>query len=369
MKNVVVCGGGIIGCATAYYLSELDVDKSLKITVVEREGVACHSSGKAGGFLALDWNDHSPVGPLARLSYKMHEELSQSLRNQVDEDVGYRCVNTFSLEARASKAKQQPSGKPESWTDGNIVRKKPMGDVQTTSQVHPFLLTNALMKAALQKGATLTVGKVVNGVAVADGNQVTKVLFNDGTSLDADVVVIALGAWSSLARDFFPLCKTLPVIRGSRAHSIILEADVPPEAMFLNFTDSSNRSKDSEIYPRPDGTVYVCGEDDDEPLPDDPKEVAARAGAGENLQNIAGEVSSVLKAAKIKAKQACYLPCSPDGLPVIGRIPGYEGAFIATGHGCWGILNGPATGKCMAQMILGKPVEIDISKLSMSRFL
>lgn len=60
--RVVICGGGIIGAATAYYLSQQGVGA----TVVEREALAAAASGKAGGFLALDWNDSSPVGPLAR---------------------------------------------------------------------------------------------------------------------------------------------------------------------------------------------------------------------------------------------------------------------------------------------------------------
>jgi glycine/D-amino acid oxidase-like deaminating enzyme len=60
--RVVICGGGIIGAATAYYLAQQGVGA----TVVEREAVAAAASGKAGGFLALDWNDSSSVGPLAR---------------------------------------------------------------------------------------------------------------------------------------------------------------------------------------------------------------------------------------------------------------------------------------------------------------
>ena len=123
-----------------------------------------------------------------------------------------------------------------------------------------------------------------------------------------------------------------------------------------------------EIYPRPDGTVYVCGEGDDEPLPDDPKDVAVRPGACEKLHSMVGDMSSVLKEAHINQRQACYLPCSPDGNPIIGKFPLYEGAFVATGHGCWGILNAPATGKCLAQLILDKTTDIDIRPFCLTRF-
>lgn len=50
--------------------------------------------------------------------------------------------------------------------------------------------------------------------------------------------------------------------------------------------------------------------------------------------------------------QACYLPTTPDGLPLIGEVPGLSGVFLATGHSCWGILNGPATGLMVSEMIL-----------------
>ena len=53
MKNVVICGGGIIGCSIAYYLSKLN-EGTLKIVVVERNEIAGHASGKAGGFLGND---------------------------------------------------------------------------------------------------------------------------------------------------------------------------------------------------------------------------------------------------------------------------------------------------------------------------
>lgn len=61
--RVVICGGGIIGAATAYYLA---TQHGVAATVVEREELAAAASGKAGGFLALDWNDSSPVGQVAR---------------------------------------------------------------------------------------------------------------------------------------------------------------------------------------------------------------------------------------------------------------------------------------------------------------
>ena len=64
------------------------------------------------------------------------------------------------------------------------------------------------------------------------------------------------------------------------------------------------------------------------------------------------QLSPLLHKDKIITRQACCRPATPDGLPLIGRIPGVEGCYIATGHGVWGILNAPATGEAMAELIL-----------------
>ena len=63
-------------------------------------------------------------------------------------------------------------------------------------------------------------------------------------------------------------------------------------------------------------------------------------------------------------QQACYLPTTTDGIPVIGALPGVKGAFVASGHGCWGILNSPATGAAVAEMLVdGKAKSLDLRML------
>src|SRR5437773_8448024 len=92
-RHVVVCGAGVIGASVAYFLTR----RGIAVTVVERSGVACAASGKSGGFLALDWCDGSPLGPLARASFTLHAELAAELST----DYGYRRMETFMLTARA----------------------------------------------------------------------------------------------------------------------------------------------------------------------------------------------------------------------------------------------------------------------------
>jgi len=63
-------------------------------------------------------------------------------------------------------------------------------------------------------------------------------------------------------------------------------------------------------------------------------------------------ISPALAAAPIRARQACFRPITEDGLPLLGPVPGVAGAYVATGHNVWGMLNAPATGEAMAELIL-----------------
>ena len=65
----------------------------------------------------------------------------------------------------------------------------------------------------------------------------------------------------------------------------------------------------------------------------------------------AGSVSAWLAAAPIDRRQACYRPVVDDGLPLIGPISGARGAYVATGHGPWGMLNPPAPGLALSDLI------------------
>jgi glycine/D-amino acid oxidase-like deaminating enzyme len=75
-----------------------------------------------------------------------------------------------------------------------------------------------------------------------------------------------------------------------------------------------------EVYPRPDGSVYVCGEPQGSvPLPADPAAVSVVPERCAVLEHAAAGVSSALDGAAVEARQACYLPNTHDGAPLIGR--------------------------------------------------
>ena len=159
-SKIVVVGGGIMGCSTAYYLTKLG---HKNVTLIESEEIAHAASGRAGGFLAHDWCDSGETRDLARRSYNIHESLSDEL----GEECGYRKMNTVSVEiaprdGSGEKYKHKYSSVPQ-WVDGNVKSCEVIGTTNTTAQVHPKLLTKAFMTAAQRKGAKLMTKRVIGG--------------------------------------------------------------------------------------------------------------------------------------------------------------------------------------------------------------
>ena len=76
-QRIIICGGGVIGCAIAYFLSK----RGARPVVVERHAIAGSASGKSGGFLAYDWCRGSALDDLARRSFALHAELAEALGN------------------------------------------------------------------------------------------------------------------------------------------------------------------------------------------------------------------------------------------------------------------------------------------------
>ena len=138
--------------------------------------------------------------------------------------------------------------------------------------------------------------------------------------------------------------------------------------MFVELSTAGGATHTPEVFPRADGTTYVCGLSSQQALPDDPADVTPDPGAREALQAMTRAFAPSLADAPISATQACYRPVTQDGLPLLGPVPGVAGAFVATGHSVWGILNAPASGEAMAELILeGTTRQVDLRRFDPAR--
>lgn len=363
--RIVIAGAGVIGTSTAYYLAQNHVDQISSITLVDpTASIAPAASGKAGGFLALDWNDYSPAGPIARRSFDLHQSLADTLGA---EKIMYRRLTCASISVNESGGKSKPSGKKLEgieWVDDVATKVRQLGDESTIAQVHPKMLCEAMWEYVhAQDGfeSELRCGKVVE--AMYEGSDDKKKLvgakLDDGTSIKADVILFACGPWTEFGN-----------MMGVKYHSVIIETP-----RVLNQSVFFDGCGDPEVYPRPDGTAYCCGfPDPTVRVTEQPGQEEVRDAAVQRIVNAVREASCVdgkdgVLGQEPVLSQSCYLPTTSDNIPIIGELPGQKRCFVAAGHGCWGILMGPATGEAMASLIsTGESTKLDLMPFRPDRF-
>ena len=421
-KNIVIIGGGIIGCTSAYYLTRhpsYDPSKH-KITILEAGKIASGASGKAGGLLAL-WAYPSSIVPL---SYKLHKELADEHGGA--KRWGYRAVHCGSVDCigrqlpekkskdesnaagtnvngqsgasgkaddvslqknppKKSSAKRDAMGIPEDldWVAQESLRGyDEMGDPSTTAQVHPKLFTESMAALSKEKGVDIKTQSPVKSIKYNDsGSLVESVTYTDMATgeeqtIPATDVLISAGPWT---KDVYPQAP----IDALRAHSVTIKADVSPYALFTSiklpakFPSSASRGPHSntivspEIYARPDGEIYACGEGDMAvPLPPTSAEVEVDDKRCQDIVDFVSSISDELRDGEVTARQACYLPSVHGSTsPLVGPLPGVKGLWIAAGHTCWGIQNGPGTGKLVSEFVFeGGAKSAKVQGLDPARF-
>jgi glycine/D-amino acid oxidase-like deaminating enzyme len=354
--RVLVCGGGVIGAATAWHLAKAGATPIL----IERTAVACGASGKSGGFLALDWCDGSALEPLARRSFELHSQLAAAMPGRW----GYRPVTTLHLrhDGRHPAAANARTALPD-WLAPETTPVQLLGTEQTTAQLDPAAFTRGVAEAAIVAGGS-RLDATVTGLARGPNDRVEGVIA-DGERIAGDAVIVATGPWTNRIAGL-----DLPAVYALEGTSLVFKVKDGPAEPMAFFVDhhSPDGSRDSpEVVARADGTVYVSGLSAQPPLPADPAHVTPVPATADRLLAMVKDFAPGLASAPIIARQACFRPVMRDGLPLIGPVPGAEGAFVATGHSVWGMLNAPATGELIAALVLGRTPELDPTPFAVDR--
>ncbi|USP80839.1 FAD dependent oxidoreductase [Curvularia clavata] len=400
-RNIVIIGGGIIGSTTAYFLSQhpkFDVEKD-QITLLEATKIAGGASGKAGGLLGL-WAYPSCIVPL---SYKLHQELAE--KHDGAKRWGYRAVHCGQIDMYGVLAKQKNAkgdaaakGKEDSvslqkrtqkaigllraagvpkdldWIAAEGIKSyEEMGTPSTTAQVHPYQFTTSMAQLASENGVKIIYGSAT-AITQEDG-AVKSVSYKPKDSdseqkLDAETVILTAGPWTKTIWSPSP-------ISALRAHSVTIRPTRPVSAYAL-FTSidmprGNGRRGETvtpEIYARPNQEVYACGEGDHlVPLPTSTDLVQCDDSRCQDIIDQVSAVSEELRDGEVTARQACYLPnVSRGGGPLIGKTS-VKGLFMGAGHTCWGIQNGPATGKLLSEFVFeGEAKSAHIESLDPRKF-
>ena len=372
-KKIVILGAGLQGLASAYFLC---CERGCtNVTLIERcDKVAPAASSKAGGFLAGGWGDQR-TRELHTKSFQLHEQLAEKL------DVkSFRKIRTLSVQAGASGL----ADPLVEWLDGDIAQNSVLDE--NTAQVTPAELSSKLHEYATKSGLKTLYSTECTGISFEDEAQSVvngvhvKGKSDDSTSstLECDVVVVAMGPWTTRASGWFPNAD-FPMT-GIKSTSIVFEASEAvksnPAALFC--AEDPRFQTHLEVYPRVDGSVYLCGiggsdyVDEERLAPGgdcesadlieaDPSRVQAAWDSFKSMSPSVGSSPPILT-------QACMRPCAPDALPLLGKLPNVENAIVASAHNCWGILWAPITGQIVSELILDGKSSCNLEHFSPGRF-
>mmetsp|Transcript_5592 Transcript_5592/g.13510 ORF Transcript_5592/g.13510 Transcript_5592/m.13510 type:complete len:463 (+) Transcript_5592:114-1502(+) len=402
-KNIVVVGGGIQGTSVAYHIAK-NIPKSQKaettITLLEAKAPASAASGKGGGFMARSWGDGSPTQRLHELAFDMYVDLAKTLKCKTYRQLPVLSVSPgYSARQGINKARKDKTLGPimPSWLDGDVGRISCMGYGQgDTAQITPAEFVSKLLEAT-RDSVTVKLG-TCTGIETDQGSgkgarKVTGVKYtpradddSDGEEpyleeelLPADAVIVSAGPWSCAAEDWFQGAVQLPM-EGIKSTSIVWKKpegvdEVDATALFCGENDEHGTHL--EVYPRPDGTIYLCGIGGSDYISTEQlKNGAFREVCDAKEQRVDAamksfqEMSSLYdKIGELDRTQACMRPCPPDAMPYMGSVPGFEGAYINAGHNCWGIAWAPACGKVMAELVLdGEAKSVNLAPFDPARF-
>jgi len=362
--DVVVIGGGIIGCAAAAMMA----DRGVRVVLVEREVVG---SGASGRNLGAVQHPFDPVlAPLHRESLGRYQALAAG-----DDafTIGARPAGLLLLnhdpDAAAAQAERMaatyPELEPELIEDDELVELEPSlaagpwaVRLETGYPIPPSSATEAWAVMAEQRGAHLVTG--TTATPSTEGDRVQGVALDDGGGIAADAVLVAAGPWSG------PLIA--PTGGWGRIQptygvtvQLRLDGDAPTHILEEDDVDGVNRAAAA--------TARAAVADNDDA---DPPSLFSMASAG-GLSTVgstflpsepdAARISPLLlrraavylpavASAEVVGRRMCARPQSVDGLPFIGAVEGVSGLFVCAGHGPWGISTGPASAAIVARAIL-----------------
>src|SRR5579862_7195808 len=189
----------------------------------------------------------------------------------------------------------------------------------------PYRLTTSLLDLAMSNGAKF-IQASAKSLSLED--QRVKEIHacrEDGVTiiLPCDTLIIATGPWTGVLTNSL-LENPIPVTSYA-GHSIIIRPPNPttPDCLFMTL-NTQNASYHPEIFPRPTGEIYICGINQNLPLPADPVAAKPRSPDIQKLREIA---DVLFPQYTVEKEQLCFRPMTTHGDPFIGPVPGYKGIW------------------------------------------
>jgi D-amino-acid dehydrogenase len=373
MTNVIVIGGGIVGMSAAYRL----VRGGVSVTLVDRADVG-QATAAGAGIIApgTTYKSPAPFYPLAFQAVAYYEKLLGDLAEDGETETGYEVVGLLHVATSDDEASRLPDllrlmAERHAAGVQNIGEVRHIDEQEArmlfpalgpvsgalyapgAARVDGRLLRDALRRAAERRGARILTGNAE--LTRLDGQRV-QVSVN-GARLSAAALILAGGAWSEAFGEALRLRLPVYPQRGQIVHLELPKRETGRWPIVVGF-----HSHYLLTFPTRRVVAGATRED----------------GAGFDARLTTGGVQEVLSealrmapglsGATLHEMRVGLRPASPDGLPLLGRVPGFEQVWLATGHGPSGLQLGPYSGALIADLLLGAAPPLDLSAFAPERF-
>jgi len=366
-QDIIVVGGGIVGCLTGYLLAK----QGAQVTILQRDSVASHASGFAFGELGALEGAGIP-DPLLEFSLwcsRRHQPLTEELKEISGNDSQFSICSRLTLafdQQAVDQAKEGLQWKAKvaefhtQWLDtAQVMEVEPRVNpeclggvlVEGAGTVEPYRYTLAAAQAGEKLGVEMALRRVTG--LLTQGGRCCGVSF-EGGQMEAGAVVLAMGPWTEEASSW---CQVpIPVVP-LKGQILRMQMSGEPLRTSLHWGGSYAASK-------PDGLVWAGTTEEHAGFDEEPTTWGRDKVMGDLLR-----MAPSLSSAELVHQTACLRPLSQDGLPIVGKVPGWENLFLGTGAGRKGILWSTGMSQGLADLILYGTSQVpDLSFLDPARF-
>ena len=363
MKAVVV-GGGLLGLLSARALAQ----HGAKVTVVEQGDFGQESSWAGGGILSplYPWNYSNAVNALANWSQEFYPELVQQLIQDGGVDPEWTQSGMLVLENdpdNFADARSWASTRDLNcmeWDPQMLAEREPeiQGEhhgllLPNIAQVRNPRLLKSVQESCRHHEVKLVADCPVTELVHCDG--VIKGVASYATRFDAEVVVVCAGAWSAKVMALLQQDVQISPVRGQM---IMYRLPVEQRHLIKRIT----LLDDHYVIPRRDGRILVGST-----LEHTEFDKSTTEQARIQLSEFAEHLYPCLQNAEIERQWAGLRPASPDGIPYICSIPGYQGLFLNAGHFRNGVVLAPASVQLLMDLIYQQPPILDPESYCLKR--
>jgi glycine oxidase len=359
--DVLVLGGGVIGLTTAYYLAR----DGARVALLDRADLGQEASWAGAGIIPPGVADRArtPHDQIRARSAEAFPAFSAELRDLTGIDNGYlACGGIEFLEpdevTEVTRVWAEEGVAFEPLTTEDVHQREPaLGElpgeaywIPGTAQIRNPWHIRALIAACTQLGVELHPATAVHGFETLDQRIVT--VHTPHGSMAAGQFLVSAGAWTD---EILAALGPPPGVKPVRGQIVLLHTE---QRLFGPVLLHGKHY----LVPRTDGRVLVGATEEDAGFV---KQTTATAVAG--LIALAGQLVPALRSAAVEACWAGLRPGSPDGLPFLGPVPGWDNLFVAAGHFRAGLQMSPATGRLMADCLLGRELSVPLEAFRMGR--